>query len=188
MPDTAKPSDKILAHRILRAAGVDQEKLSDSARESFDLLRRRQREDAEDKDAPLPDARETWMFHSGKQLHRFFGGRCVSCAWWRPDDKTEIDNYGKCAHITDQATDASIRVGNRTEALTAPVFGCILWAEIPVADAETIRARTELAISFELLQPFPGPDPVNEFSGQTVAIEAGASAGVIAKTQSGPNG
>ncbi len=147
MTDTAKPSDKILAHRIVRAAGVDTEKLNEAAKDALGMLRKRQRDDAEDKDAPLPDALETWMTHSGRQLQRFFGGRCISCVNWTP----KHDNAGTCTALPAQ-------LEYKTSAPTDAAFGCTLYQELPADDAATIRARTELAIALELLQPFPGED------------------------------
>lgn len=184
MTDTIKPSDRLLAHRILRAAGVDQERLSESARASFDLLRKRQREDAEDKAAPLPDARETWMFHSGKQLHRLFGGRCISCRDWQ---NPTTGGTGICAAIPAKESDDQISSAMPIpEIETASVFGCTLYAELPVDDAATIRARTELAIALELLQPFPGEDaPVIV---PDVAVDPGVPPDVVIPASAGPNG
>lgn len=144
MTDTAKPADRILAHRIVRATGVDTDKLNESARASLGLLQQRQRDDAEDKTVPLPDARATWMFHSGKQLHRFFGGFCVACQHWKPG----ANDTGACATIA-----AALAV--KSPVSTTATFGCHLWGELPTGDAAEITARTEIAMTLGLLQQFP---------------------------------
>lgn len=138
--DEPKPSDRDLAWRVLRVAGIDLDRLPVDAREHFRIARERARETP----AEFPaDPRAAWTVHSIRNLHRFFGGRCVSCANWTPG----ANGAGTCAEV-------SAAIGFKTPGATDAVFGCTRYAEIPTAEQATLEARTELAMGLGLLMPY----------------------------------
>lgn len=101
--------------------------------------------------------REVWLAGSVKQLQRHWGGRCISCAQWTQPTSPERDDHGVCRAILADSTDGLVRLANSDRKLIATVaqFGCICWGEIPADDAETLRARAELAMALGMLPRMP---------------------------------
>jgi len=144
MTDTATPADRDLARRIVAAAGFTDDQLSEAARLQFARVQEAAAQQPVDPDAPVLTPEEQWTVNSGKQLQRFFGGRCITCAKWTPP---EAEGSGTCPIV-------SAVPGSDVAILTAG-FGCTAWAEIPADDAATIASRTELAMVIGLLEPYP---------------------------------
>ena len=146
MAKSTKPADVELASRILRAAGIDDEVLAAAADTQLRELTAKDRTAAKETGEPVTDPRELWAIHSAKTLHRFFAGRCISCRNWVPK---EAD--GTCVTVSEA-------IGFKTAGTTTAAWGCASYAEIPAAETETRRARTELAIDLGLLPSYPDPD------------------------------
>lgn len=147
------PHDHDLARRIVRAAGITDDALTDAAKVDLNRLIAvdRQRVD-DDPEAQPTDPRALWDANSAKQLRRWFGGRCITCAHWQPPESAEAQ--GQCAWL-DASPNDLVTLPGPGVAKTAPTYGDILWTEIPAEDPETLQARTQLAMSLGLLQPFP---------------------------------
>lgn len=151
MDEQTKPADIELATRIVRAAGIASDAITEAAPTMLQRLEAKDRQDAEDGAIPITDPRELWAKHSAKTMHRFFAGRCLTCSNWIQGK----DDAGTCSVVT-------AYLGYKTAAPTEATWGCMLYQEIPVDDADTITARTELAFALGLLQPYPGEDEVVE--------------------------
>lgn len=146
MADDIKPSDRVLAERIIAAAGVDVAALPDSAKAQFERAQEAAAKEPIDPDAPVLSEREQWTRNAGKQLRRFFGGRCLTCVHWTPADA----GPGACPYIA-IAPKAGV-------VILTPGFGCTLWGEIPADDLVTIDTRTNLAMALEFVHPYPEPE------------------------------
>ena len=139
------PSDRDLARRIVRAAGFTDDQLTDAARQQFERVQEAAAKEPTDPEAPVLTPQELWMVNSGRQLQRFFGGRCITCSLWTPPVS---DGGGTCPIVA--------AVPKSGVAILTAGFGCTAWAEIAADGQATLTARTELAMAIGLLEPYPG--------------------------------
>lgn len=147
MADEPTNETRELARRIIRAAGIDDAALAESARVQFE----RAAAVAPVADGESLTSEQQWTRNSSAQLQRWFAGFCLSCRHWTPT----TDDRGTCATIT--GTPERVTFGGNAAATSTATWGCHCYEEIPGDDPDTLTARTELAMALGMLQPYPAP-------------------------------
>lgn len=155
-----KPHDHDLARRIVHAAGISESELSKKAKETLNRLVTVEKQRVIDNPEVAPaDPRELWQENSAKQLRRWFGGRCITCAHWQQPSES---GPGECTWL-ERSPAEQIELPAGVVAKTPATFGCILWTELDeTKDAAKIAARTELGMELKLIDRYPGDKAVTE--------------------------